>query len=293
MPKRPSRRVTDKQISFFESLKPDPRLKIVKHLTLSLLTFFACLGLAYAGTEYSGKEMKQVAPPCPQWYADNEWNISLWGTYAATGTEYEPNPSLADIVQSTTEGHTVYGTFDRYLGGDHAFGGGGDIKYFFHRYFGIGVEGFVLDAHRGAGFDLESNGVTFIKERRSEDRAVGEVLGTFTLRYAIPCSRFAPYVWAGGGVIWGGGERDAIIFDGFGGVGEVPVPLFHTIRHGTTSKAVGQFGGGLEVRITQHWLDERFQLEHCQRTTKRFRNGPKRSDVRVLGLFDASVAVGM
>ena len=258
MPKRPSRRVTDKQISFFESLKPDPRLKIVKHLTLSLLTFFACLGLAYAGTEYSGKEMKQVAPPCPQWYADNEWNISLWGTYAATGTEYEPNPSLADIVQSTTEGHTVYGTFDRYLGGDHAFGGGGDIKYFFHRYFGIGVEGFVLDAHRGAGFDLESNGVTFIKERRSEDRAVGEVLGTFTLRYPIPCSRFAPYVWAGGGVIWGGGERDAIIFDGFGGVGEVPVPLFHTIHHGTTSKAVGQFGGGLEVRISPHigWMND-------------------------------------
>ena len=140
--------------------------------------------------------------------------------------EYAPNTSLADIVQSTTEGHTVYGTFDRYLGGDHAFGGGIDIKYFFHRYFGIGVEGFVLDAHRGAGFDLESNGVTFIKERRSEDRAVGEVLGTFTLRYPIPCSRFAPYVWGGGGVIWGGGERDEIIFDGFGGVGEVPVPLF-------------------------------------------------------------------
>ena len=32
--------------------------------------------LIYAGTEtYSGKEMKQVAPqPCPEWYADNEFN---------------------------------------------------------------------------------------------------------------------------------------------------------------------------------------------------------------------------
>ena len=151
-------------------------------------------------------------------YADNEWNVSLWGTYAATGTEYAPNPSLADIVQSTTEGHTVYGTFDKNLGGDHAWGGGIDLKYFFHRYFGIGVEGLVLNAHRGAGFDLESNGGdVFVHEKRSENRAVGEVLGTFTLRYPIPCSRFSPYVWAGGGLIFGGGERDEIILDGFGG----------------------------------------------------------------------------
>src|SRR5439155_15509666 len=47
---------------------------------------------------------------------------------------------------------------------------------FFRRYFGIGVEGFVLNAHRGAGFDLESNGVdVFIHEKRSESRAVGSV----------------------------------------------------------------------------------------------------------------------
>jgi hypothetical protein len=141
--------------------------------------------------------MKQVAPaPCPQWYGDNEWNVSLWGTYAMTGTEFAPNLDLFDLVESSSEGHTVYGTFDRYLGGDHAWGGGIDLKYFFPRYFGIGVEGFVLNAHRGAGFNLESDGATiFIHERRSESRAVGEVLGTFTIRYPIPCSRFSPYVW--------------------------------------------------------------------------------------------------
>src|SRR6266487_7196042 len=110
--------------------------------------------------------MKQVAAaPCPQWYSDNEWNLSLWGTYAMTGTEFAPNPDLFDLVQSSSEGHTVYGTFDKYLGGDHAWGGGIDLKYFFRRYFGIGVEGFVLNARRGAGFDLESNGVdVFIHE---------------------------------------------------------------------------------------------------------------------------------
>jgi hypothetical protein len=136
-----------------------------------------------------------------------------------TGTEFAPNLDLFDLVESSSEGHTVYGTFDRYLGGDHAWGGGIDLKYFFRRYFGIGVEGFVLNAHRGAGFDLESDGVSvFIHQRSSENRAVGEVLGTFTLHYPIPYSRFSPYVWAGAGVIWGGGERDEIIFDGFGGV---------------------------------------------------------------------------
>jgi hypothetical protein len=227
-------------------------------LTLAVLT--ALSQLAYSGTApYSGKDMKQVAPPpCPEWYGDNEWNINLWGTYAFTGTEYAPNLDLVDLIQSTTEGQTVLGTFDKYLGGDHAWGGGMDIKYFFHRYFGVGVEGFVLNAHRGAGFDLESNGLdVFIHEKRSENRAVGEVLGTFTLRYPIPCSRFSPYVWAGGGIIWGGGERDEIIFDGFGG-DFAPVPLYHTVHHGTTSEAVGQFGGGLEFRVTPHigWMND-------------------------------------
>ena len=38
-----------------------------------LLGIVAIASAAFAGTEtYSGKEMKQVAPPpCPEWYADN------------------------------------------------------------------------------------------------------------------------------------------------------------------------------------------------------------------------------
>src|SRR5437764_10776262 len=100
------------------------------------------------------KQMKQVAPPpCPEWYGDNEWNVNLWGTYAFTNTEYNPNLWLVDVVQSTSEGHPVLGTYDRYIGGDHAWGGGGDIKYFFYRYFGVGVEEFALDASKN-GFDI-------------------------------------------------------------------------------------------------------------------------------------------
>jgi hypothetical protein len=102
-----------------------------------------------------------------------------------TGTEFAPNLDLFDLVESSSEGHTVYGTFDRYLGGDHAWGGGIDLKYFFRRYFGIGVEGFVLNAHRGAGFDLESDGVSvFIhqKEKRKScgRRSVGNVYSSLS-----------------------------------------------------------------------------------------------------------------
>src|SRR5437879_5029101 len=51
----------------------------------------------------SGKELKQDAlAPCPQWYADSEWNVNLWGTYAFTNTEYNPNLWLIDVVQSTS-----------------------------------------------------------------------------------------------------------------------------------------------------------------------------------------------
>src|SRR5437762_4575912 len=62
----------------------------------------------------AGKEMKQVAQaPCPEWYGDREWNVNLWGMYAFTNTEFAPNPSLVDIVQSTSEGNPVLGTYDR------------------------------------------------------------------------------------------------------------------------------------------------------------------------------------
>src|SRR4029077_20056676 len=128
----------------------------MKKIALALVVLVGVCGLAQAGTESSGKEMKQAPPPCPEWYGDNEFNVTLWGTYAFTGTEYAPNVDLADLVESTSEGQTVAGTFDRYLGGDHAWGGGGDVKYFFHRYFGVGIEGFALDAKR-TGFDI--NGV--------------------------------------------------------------------------------------------------------------------------------------
>src|SRR5213595_3474921 len=85
----------------------------MKKLLLCLLGPALVASAAFAGVGYSGKEMKQVAPPpCPEWYADREFNISLWGTYVFTGTNWGD---------------------DRYIEADHAWGGGLDLKYFFIR----------------------------------------------------------------------------------------------------------------------------------------------------------------
>ena len=209
----------------------------MKRLAVALCAMAALASAAYAGPEYSGKEMKQVAPPpCPQWYADNEFNVDLWGTYLFTGNNWAN---------------------DRYVEADHAWGGGIDLKYFFHRYFGVGIEGWVVDARRKTT-DFEVAPPVFIDRTGRESRAVGSVLGTFTLRYPIPCTRFAPYVWAGGGAIFGGGERDRVVFDGLGAVGNTTIELFHTDHSGSTTEAIGQFGGGIEIRITPHigWMND-------------------------------------
>src|SRR5437016_10509087 len=161
----------------------------MKRLISWLLGLGMIASAAFAGTEYSGKEMKQVAapPPCPEWYADREFNVSLWGTYIFTGNNWQD---------------------DRYLEADHAWGGGIDLKYFFHRYFGVGIEGWAVDSRRSfEDVFVDLNNGVFSDTTRHESRAVGSVLGTLTLRYPIPCTRFSPYIFGGGGGIFGGGEK--------------------------------------------------------------------------------------
>jgi hypothetical protein len=207
----------------------------LKKLTLSILSLTAIAAVTFAGSEYSDKEMKQVTPlPCPEWYADNEWNLSLWGTHVFTGNEWRD---------------------DRYIESDHAWGGGLDAKYFFHRYFGIGIEGWVVDARRE--FEDVTGVEVFQFSTGHESRAVGSILGTFTLRYSIPCSRFAPYVWAGGGAIFGGGQRERF-HETLPGGNFIVLPTVTTDHLGATTEAIGQFGAGLEIRITPHigWMND-------------------------------------
>ena len=209
----------------------------MKKLLLCLLGAGALASAAFAGTEYSGKEMKQVAPPpCPEWYADKEFNVSLWGTYAFVGHDWVD---------------------DRYIEANHAWGGGVDFKYFFMRYVGVGIEGWVVDANqkREDIFIDFSDGI-FQRSFHSERNAIGAVLGTLTLRYPIRCTRFAPYIFGGAGGIFGGGQRP--INKAFTEPGE-GFDIVQTVGHtDAEARAIGQVGGGMEIRFTPHigWVSD-------------------------------------
>lgn len=200
----------------------------MKKLTLSLCAAIAMASAAYAGETYS-KESKSVAPPpCPQWYADNEFNLTLSGAYVWTGNDWRD---------------------DRYLSIDHGWGGALDAKYFVHRYFGFGVQAWGAEAHTNDLFIVGASRV-----RGDEDsHLVGGVLGTFTLRFPIACSRFAPYFWAGGGGVFGGGRDHDFFLD--------PTVTGGVVRRefdDSRARLVGQVGGGFEVRFTPHvgWTND-------------------------------------
>ena len=197
----------------------------MKKLTLTVCALTALVSAAYAGTaSYSGKEMKQaVEQPCPEWYADNEWNVGISGIYAPTANEWEE---------------------DTYLGVDHAWGGAIDAKYFFRRYFGLGIQAF------GLGLSRNENDDNFNFDDDDSDFA-GGVLGTFTFRYPIPCSRFAPYAWLGGGWTFGGDDRSGIFSDD-------DDDFDFTDDDDNDGHLMAQYGVGFETRFTQRigWTND-------------------------------------
>ncbi len=222
----------------------------MRKLTLGFCALVALSSVAFAGTETYSKESKAVVPPpCPQWYADNEFNLSLSGVYAFGNNDDDDNFFSSNLF-------------------DHAWGGAIDAKYFFRRYFGIGVQGLLLDT--------SSDDDDFAFADDDDDDGVGALLGTFTVRFPGNCSRFAPYIWVGGGGIWGGNDNNAVAITPGGGiiVGDDDDDDGH---------AMGQVGGGFEVRFTPHCrLGERFQLEYRFRFEQQLRNGPHRHQLRVL-----------
>jgi hypothetical protein len=209
---------------------------MMKRFVLCLLGAGVITSGAFAGVGYSGKEMKQVAPPpCPEWYADREFNVSVWGTYVFTGTNWID---------------------DRYIEADHAWGGGIDLKYFFTRYIGVGIEGWAADARQASQdifIDFSDN--IFQNSIHHESNVIGSVLGTLTLRYPFHCSRFSPYIFGGGGAIFGGGQKQVNRWfrEGFINQGGEGFDVIQTVGHtDTETKALGQVGGGLEIRLTPH-----------------------------------------
>jgi len=164
----------------------------MKRLLMSLLGLSLVASAAFAGVGYSGKEIKQVAPPpCPEWYADREFNVSLWGTYVFTGTNWID---------------------DRYIEADHAWGGGIDLKYFFMRYIGVGIEGWVVDARQ---------------------------------------ARQDVFIDFSDGIFANSIHRESNAGEGF----DIVATTGHTDAE---TRAIGQVGGGMEIRITPHigWVSD-------------------------------------
>ncbi len=242
----------------------------MKKLTLTFCALLALVIVAPAlyadGPEqYSGKEKEvmQPAPPVCDFYRAHEWDLSIWGAYAFaadTGRIDVPNDDPffpdTDVTNSTvlsflgipltTLSSSEPAAFNprervnigqvsknQLFARDDAWGGGADIKYFFSRYFGVGIE--------GVGLAAKTN-------------FAGGGLLTLTGRY--PFGRFAPYVTGGIGFIDGG----ATLYKFFN---EKPVIAngvvtneheFWTVDPVSNNhvRALGQIGAGLEFRVTCH-----------------------------------------
>src|SRR5438105_10841290 len=234
----------------------------MKKLTLTFCALFALLVVApvlYAdGPEkYSGKEKEvmQPAPPVCDFYRAHEWDLSIWGAYAFaadTGQFDVPNddpfspdedPFTVDYAtgfvgeqQRDNPGERVnigQVSKNQLFARDDTWGGGTDVKYFWSRYFGVGVQGLGLAA---------------------KTNFAGGGLVTLTARY--PFGRFAPYVTGGIGFIDGGATlyryfnekhvyTAGFVTNEFEFVTDDPVYNHH-------ARALGQIGAGLEFRITCH-----------------------------------------
>src|SRR6202045_1335716 len=181
----------------------------MKKLTLTFCALFALVLVAPAlyadGPEPSGKEKEvmQPAPPVCDFYRAHEWDLSIWGAYAFaadTGQFDVPNrdpfppdsdPFTSDISTGFSGEQQIDNPNERVnigqvsknelFGRDDTFGGGVDVKYFWSRYFGAGLEGLGLAA---------------------KTNFAGGGLVTLTGRF--PFGRFAPYVTGGIGFIDGG-----------------------------------------------------------------------------------------
>ena len=242
----------------------------MKKLTLTFCALFALVVVAPAvyadGPEkYSGKEKQvmQPAPPVCDFYRAHEWDLSIWGAYAFAGDtgqfavpnedpfftsigggpffkpDFDPTllvdgvpqePALTNPNERVNIGQVSQ---NELFARDDTFGGGADVKYFWSRYFGAGIE--------GVGLAAKTN-------------FAGGGLATLTARY--PWGRFAPYVTGGIGFIDGG----ATTYKFFNEKNTVAAGFTTNEREFWTVdpvsnhhvRALGQLGAGLEFRVTCH-----------------------------------------
>src|SRR5438105_779401 len=247
----------------------------MKKLTLTFCALFALLVVAPAlyadGPEkYSGKEKEvmQPAPPVCDFYRAHEWDLSIWGAYAFAADTGQVNvrdvePFFPDNDVTNETVLSIFGTTlgvissseprnfnpnervnigrvskNQLFARDDVWGGGADIKYFWSRYFGVGIE--------GVGLAAKTN-------------FAGGGLLTLTGRY--PFGRFAPYVTGGIGFIDGGAtlykffnEKHVFANGVVSTTAGTPEREFWTVDPVANNhvRALGQIGAGLEFRVTCH-----------------------------------------
>jgi hypothetical protein len=232
----------------------------MKKLTLTFCALFALFVVSPAlradGPEPSSKEKEvmQPAPPVCDFYRAHEWDLDIWGAYMFaedTGSRDVPNedPFFPDNDPFTLNNGVFVGeqqidnpnervnigqsSNNELFARDNTWGGGADVKYFWSKYFGAGIE--------GLGIAAKTN-------------FAGGGLVTLTARY--PFGRFAPYVTGGLGFVDGG----ATLFKFFnehqtysnGFVKNEQEFWTEDPVYNNHLRALGQIGVGLEFRVTCH-----------------------------------------
>jgi hypothetical protein len=185
-----------------------------KLIALAIVALASPALSSFAGEPIASSKNVIVPPPAPveDLYRAHEIQVDLFGAYA---------PSASDA--------------GRYLG-DHGWGGGGAVNYFFTRNFGIGLEGMALHP-TGSSSGFGNN---------------HDIAGEFALdaigRLPIGNTPWAPYVIAGiGGFIPGSNINN----NGFGNTG-----FNRSGRNNNNNDDVlleGHVGLGIEYRFTSHF----------------------------------------
>ena len=201
----------------------------MKRYALVAALFCVCGGFAKGGpATIDSKEIQQVAGPACEWYRANEWDLDLWAAFAFPGNTGRHDVLDFDAFPFFTAHENA--SNDRFIDRDNAWAGGADVKYFFNKYLALGVEGLIVDTNLNPG---------------------GAAFATFTVRFPIGCSRFAPYLWAGGGLTAGGGHHNDT-YGEFTSLRSLGIRDYDNVENIENKhiEGSGQFGAGLEGRLT-------------------------------------------
>jgi hypothetical protein len=215
----------------------------MKKLTaLAVVTLASQAGVSFAGPP-SSKEVITPAPPPPEYFRPNEFDIGAFATYA-TGTGNNPTGTrVRDGFSTTVSGETTIS----------GWGGGMDFSYFFPwKYAGVRFQGAGVSLSTGTFTVTETvNGVRTASRSGSVSSSAGIINSDIILR--LPLDDFwsgvhlAPYGFVGFGGIFGGGGEQTI---------NTRFPelnaRFNSISRGVQSRPFGHVGGGFEYRFTPH-----------------------------------------